>query len=83
MAGVRGEWEEAGRLLGPAERLLSEIGLVLYDDDRRQIEELSAGGRRALGQEAFQQAVAEGSALSMPDAAQLADTLLADAQQAG
>lgn len=68
IAGARGAWEDAVRLHTKAEALLEEVGLVLYEDDRRESDRLLAGARRALGDVMFESTVAQGLALAAPEA---------------
>ncbi len=81
LAGWRANWVTAVNLLAKGEEQLSEIGLVLYDDDLRQIQELLATARDELGQEGLDTAYAHGRDMTLPDAIDLADEMLTAAQQ--
>jgi predicted ATPase/class 3 adenylate cyclase/tetratricopeptide (TPR) repeat protein len=81
VAGSRRDWVPAARLHGKGEAVLAEIGLVLYDDDRKESDLLLQEAVEALGQEAFDAALEEGNGLDMPDAIRLADSVLAPAKQ--
>ncbi|MDH3260587.1 MAG: tetratricopeptide repeat protein [Acidimicrobiia bacterium] len=80
VAGSRQDWTPAVRLHGKGEALLSKIGLVLYDDDRKESNRLLGEAGEALGQSSFDQAHEEGNVLDMPEAIRLADSVLAGAE---
>ena len=75
-------WETATVLHAQAETILDAIGLALYDDDRKLSDAMLEAARTRLGFVAFSDAVATGRALPVPDAARLADEVLAVAAQA-
>ena len=81
VAGSGREWVAAVHLHAKGEALLSEIGLVLYDDDRQESDRLLTGAGDALGKGSFDAALQEGGALEMPDAIRLADSVLVAAEQ--
>ena len=81
VAGSGREWVAAVHLHAKGEALLSEIGLVLYDDDRQESDRLLTGAGDALGKASFDAALQEGGALEMPDAIRLADSVLVAAEQ--
>lgn len=81
LAGADGEWEAATRLHAKGEALLSEVGLALYDDDRRESDQLMAGALRTLGEEAFDDATRRGRGLTTPEAIAEADTMLAAGEE--
>jgi tetratricopeptide (TPR) repeat protein len=83
LAGWRTDWVKAVNLLAQGEEQLNEIGLVLYDDDLRQSQELLAAAREELGQEGVDAAYAQGRGATLPDAIDLADEMLTAAQQMG
>jgi len=66
IAGGRAEWDTAVRLQAQADLLLEEIGLVLYEDDRREIDELLDAARGPLGDEHFAAACREGATIGVP-----------------
>lgn len=68
LAGSRGDWEEAVRLHARADALLEEIGLVLYEDDRRESDELLTAAKQALGDDEFDQVSRQGEAVGLPEA---------------
>jgi ATP/maltotriose-dependent transcriptional regulator MalT len=75
-------WATATVLHAQAETILDAIGLALYDDDRKLSDSMLEAARTHLGFVAFSDAVARGRALPVPDAARLADEVLAVAGQA-
>jgi len=77
IAGARCAWEDAVRLHTKAEALLEEVGLVLYEDDRRESDRLLADARRALGDVVFESTVAQGLALATPGAVDEAHAVFA------
>ena len=81
VAGIMEAWEIATHLQTKADALLEEIGLVLYEDDRRESDRLLDDAHTALGAAEFLRASTEGTSLDTPDAIQLADTVLAEAEQ--
>ena len=81
IGGWQEDWITAVALHAKAEEQLEEIGLVLYEDDRRQSDELLASAREQLGNEAFSVAHSNGLEATLADAVRLADELLATAQR--
>jgi predicted ATPase/class 3 adenylate cyclase len=77
LSGHREEWAIAVQLHARGEVLLAETGLVLYEDDRRESEELLARARGELGGDAFEQASARGSSMELTDALALTRSQLA------
>lgn len=77
LSGHLGDWQTAVRLHAKGEQLLEETGLVLYEDDRRQSDELLARARSELGTEAYGAAVAEGVGIEMEEALELTRAQLA------
>ena len=71
LSGHRREWDTAVRLHARGEQLLEQTGLVLYDDDRRQSDELLARAGAALGTAAFADAAARGRSMGMAEAVEL------------
>jgi hypothetical protein len=80
LAGLREDWPTACRLHAQGETLLAQTGLELYEDDRRESDELLAGARHVLGDEAFDRWVDDGRSLEVPEAVDLARTLFAHAE---
>ena len=76
-----GAWASAARLHAQAEVLLDRTGLTLYDEDRRVSNEMLASAEQALGPDAFQAAVVDGAGLDLTAAAELADSVLAEASR--
>jgi hypothetical protein len=68
MAGDAESWAEAARLLAAAARLRGEIGLVPFPSERDRYEAEVARVQQALGDEAFEVAWTEGTALSWEEA---------------
>jgi hypothetical protein len=71
VAGVREEAEHSTRLLGAAERLLEEAGASVYNyykPDRSLYERTMADVRSRLGEEGFEEARAEGRAMTFEQA---------------
>jgi predicted ATPase len=81
LAGIAEVWEIATRLQTKADALLEKIGLVLYEDDRREIDRLLDDARTALGAAEYLRISREGANLDTPTAIDLADTVLAEAEQ--
>lgn len=79
LAGHLENWPVAVRLHSKGERLLETTGLVLYDDDRKESDELLDRARKELGAEQFEQAVDEGADLGTDSAVDLTRTQLAAA----
>jgi tetratricopeptide (TPR) repeat protein len=77
LAGVAHEWADAVRLQARAETLLEDIGLVLYDDDRREIEAMLVAARDELGTERYTAAYDDGCGLELAAAIAEADRVLA------
>lgn len=74
-----GHWATATTLHAQAETILEAIGLALYDDDRKLSDAMLEAARDHLGFVAFSDSIAAGRALPVPDAAELADGVLAAA----
>ena len=83
VAGAEAWWETAVRLHAKAESMLSEVGLVLYEDDRRESDQLMADALDALGEDEFDESSGQGSALETPEAIGVADEVLAAAERRG
>jgi predicted ATPase/DNA-binding CsgD family transcriptional regulator len=76
LAAELGQLERAARLLGAAERLREIVGLALVLPERPAYERASEQARDELGEQAFTSAMADGRALSPPDAlAEVEDAL--------
>lgn len=71
LSGHREDWRMAVRLHAKGEQLLEETGLVLYEDDRRQSDELLARARSELGADEFELATNDGIELEMDRAVDL------------
>lgn len=71
LSGHREDWRMAVRLHAKGEQLLEETGLVLYEDDRRQSDELLARARSELGADEFELATSDGIELEMDRAVDL------------
>ncbi len=80
VAGSRREWDTAAQLHARGEALLGETGLILYDDDRRESDELLAEARSQIGDERFEATMRAGRDLEVTDAVKLADSVLAEAE---
>lgn len=76
------DWTTAATLHSKAEELLEETGLVVYEDDRREIETLLATLRRELGETGVGDAMSAGKAMSVPRAVDMADQVLERAARA-
>ena len=83
LAGHLENWPVAVRLHSKGEQLLEETGLVLYDDDRSESDELLQSAHAELGAEHFAQEVAKGSELDMDRAVDLTREQLAVAAKSG
>lgn len=81
VAGSRDEWDTAVRLHARAESMLEDTGLALYEDDRRESDELLAKGRGALGDAPFAAALGEGTGLPVSEAVGMADAVLAESER--
>jgi predicted ATPase/class 3 adenylate cyclase len=79
IAGWREEWATAVQLHTTAEAQLEEIGLVLYEDDRTESDALLDSARSNLGDETYEDA--RRHIPPLPDAIQMADEVLASAEQ--
>jgi hypothetical protein len=79
IAGWSEECATAVQLHTTAEAQLEEIGLVLYEDDRTESDALLDSARSNLGDEAYQDA--RRHIPPLPDAIQMADEVLASAEQ--
>jgi tetratricopeptide (TPR) repeat protein len=82
IAGWQQDWTTAVALHAKAEEQLEEIGLVLYEDDLRESEELLDLALEQLGDKPLMAARSHGLEMTLPDAVQSADEVLARAQQA-
>lgn len=78
-ASLADDWEAATRLQYRAEELLNEIGLVLYEDDRAQSDELMASARQHLGDAQFDRLRVHGRQMDIADAVETARELLSAA----
>lgn len=78
----RQDWATAASLHAKAEAMLEETGLVLYEDDRRESEQLLEAVRTELGEEEFANRSRAGGELSLPEGVALADRVLAETEQA-
>lgn len=65
LASIRGEHERAARFWGVATQRFTEAGYRRPTEDQTQLEGLSAGTRRVLGDAAFERAEAGGRALDL------------------
>ena len=75
VAGMEGDAEHSARLLGAAERLLEETGTSVYNyykPDRSLYDRTTANVRSRLGQEGFEEAWAEGRAMTFEQAVEYA-----------
>jgi hypothetical protein len=75
VAGVREEAEHSARLFGAAEKLLEEAGASVYNyykPDRSLYERTTANVRSRLGEEAFEEAWAEGRTMTFEQAVEYA-----------
>jgi tetratricopeptide (TPR) repeat protein len=72
-----GDWETATILHARAEEILHRTGLALYDDDRELSDAMLDAARAHLGDDAYAAALEAGRALELPDAAEIADDVLA------
>jgi hypothetical protein len=70
--GARGEAQRAGRLFGAAERLREDTHYQLEGVDLTVYEADAANTRAALGEDAFQQAWAQGRTMTLEQATSLA-----------
>ena len=71
VAGVRGEAERSARLFGMVERLLRTVGAPVYDSfnpNRFLYERTRAAVRSTLCESAFEEARAEGQAMTLEQA---------------
>ena len=76
LAGRGEDWKKAVTLQTCAERLLDEIGLVLYEDDRAQLDALVMSATTALGGDGVESSRAAGMAMTVPDGVRLASDVL-------
>ncbi|MDR9451697.1 MAG: hypothetical protein RI637_10810, partial [Acidimicrobiia bacterium] len=81
VAGSNQDWATATRLHAKGEAMLTEIGLVLYDDDREESDRLLGESRERLGAGPFGEAVDQGGRFDTPEAIRLADSVLAAAER--
>jgi len=72
LAGSRGDHAHAARLLGAAGRQRREMGTPALAESRNHREQTLSGLREALGQEALERALAEGEAMTLEEAVDLA-----------
>jgi tetratricopeptide (TPR) repeat protein len=72
VAGRRHEWERAARLAGAAAALREEMGYESERADRAFRDRYCAEVRAALGERAFESAMAEGRAMTLEEAVRLA-----------
>jgi tetratricopeptide (TPR) repeat protein len=75
VAGMEGDAEHPARLLGAAERLLEEAGTSVYNyykPDRSLYDRTTASVRSRLGEEGFEEAWAEGRAMTFEQAVEYA-----------
>lgn len=79
LSGHREDWVMAVRLHAKGEQLLAKTGLVLYEDDRRESDELLARARSEVGDESFESATTEGTGMEMGQALELTRAQLAAA----
>lgn len=79
VAGERNHWEVAVKLDSRAEVVLESTGYVLYPSDQDAINLMRSLARERLGAEAFVKASDLGQTLDLPEAAALADEVLASA----
>jgi hypothetical protein len=70
------DWATAATLYSKAEELLEETGLVVYEDDRREIETVLATLRRELGASGLKEAMSAGKVMDVPQTVHLADQVL-------
>lgn len=75
IAGRLERWDDAVLLHAQAEQLLDQVGLQLYEDDRRESEDLMAAARDALGGDVLDELDDEGRSLGIPEAASRAEDL--------
>lgn len=81
LAGLQREWDTAVSLHTKADDELEKIGLVLYEDDLAESRALFDSSRHELGESQFDVARQRGREMSLVDAVQAADQVLANAQQ--
>ncbi len=81
LAGLQGRWDTAVALHTKADEELERIGLVLYDDDLVESRSLFENSRRELGESGYDRSRQGGHEMSLVDAVQAADQVLAFAQQ--
>jgi predicted ATPase/class 3 adenylate cyclase len=81
LAGRAGDSGTAVRLHAKGEELLAETGLALYDDDRRQSDDLLASARSALGEADFAAATEDGRHLEVTQAMTTARATFSAAQR--
>lgn len=78
VAGERGQWTGAARLLGAVEALLESVQTQLLPFDRQQRSKVVARVRAQIGQVALDAALQETSAFTIEQAVSLATELIAD-----
>jgi tetratricopeptide (TPR) repeat protein len=76
VAAWRDQWATATSLHARAETLLDEIGLVLYDDDKRRSEDFLIDARERLGHEEFGEAHSDGREMPIAEAVKAAEEAL-------
>ena len=81
IAGWRDDWSTAVALHAKADEQLEQIGLVLYEDDRKESEALLDRAREQLGEKTFVASRSQGLEATLSDALQLADEVLATAER--
>ena len=79
VAAWREDWATAASLHSRAEVMLEEIGLALYEDDRRESDALLGRVTDRLGHDGLQRAFDRGRRMSLSEVVQLADGLLDEA----
>jgi predicted ATPase len=78
LAAVRDDWIGATQLHAKADVLLDQIGLVMFDDDRRLSDELRADASTHLGPETYTVEYRAGQGRSLADAIQLTTAALVE-----
>lgn len=68
LAAARNEWERAARIAGAAEALRDSIGLHATPADLAMLERAVGPARQALGEPGFERSMAEGKAMTVPEA---------------
>ena len=78
LAAVRDDWIGATQLHAKADALLDQLGLVMFDDDRRLSDELRANANTHLGLETYTVEYVAGQGRSLADAIKLTTAALVD-----